>query len=71
MCVIGLDVAENCYLYLAAISGVCYCNAYVWLNVGVSVADFGGSENFSGGSNSRFIMEVPETFSEVPNFVTR
>jgi hypothetical protein len=41
------------------------------LNVGVSVADFGGSEIFSEGSNSGFILEVPETLSEVPNSVNR
>jgi hypothetical protein len=71
MCVIGLDVVEYFYLYLATISGVCYCSAYIWLNVGVSVADFGGSEIFSEGSNSGFILEVPETLSEVPNSVNR
>jgi hypothetical protein len=71
MCVIGLDVAKYFYLHLATISGAFYCFACVWLNVGVAVADLRGSENFSRGSNSGFILEVPKTFSKVPNSVNR
>jgi hypothetical protein len=41
------------------------------MDVGVSITDFGDSENLSGDSNSRFIPEVLEIFSEVPNSVNR
>jgi hypothetical protein len=49
------------YLYLAAISG-CWYIACVCLNVGVSIANLRGSENFSGGSNSWRFRKLSRRF---------
>jgi hypothetical protein len=55
--------AECFYLYLVAISGhVIALPVYVCLNVGISVADLGGSENFYEGSNSWKFWKLSRRF---------
>jgi hypothetical protein len=54
-----------CWMLLSLSS--CYfwsycCIACVWLYVGVSVADLGGSENFFGGSNSWRFRKLSRRF---------
>jgi hypothetical protein len=54
-----------CWMLLSLSS--CYfwsycCIACVWLYVGVSVTDLGGSENFSGGSNSWRFRKLSQRF---------